>query len=122
MSPLARVQLVRAIHVCPPKREILRSEKVSWNDSRGSRRDMLYIETEEGEGNLIVMGWGWSCRHAAGAEAVDMCKRRGCSCMAPARFPDQSSPMDGVERAGAESGRVGGSDVPVFSGPQLTTA
>lgn len=56
MSPLARVQLVRAIHVCPPKREILRSEKVSWNDSRGSRRDMLYIETEEGEGELDCDG------------------------------------------------------------------
>lgn len=42
--------------------------------------------------------------------------------MASARFPDEPSPTDGVERAGAESGRVGGSDIPVFSGPQLTTA
>lgn len=83
---------------------------------------MLCVETEEDKRKLDS-GQSWG--HAAGAEAVDMCKRRGCSCRASVRF-SQSSLLPrtvwwSCVVAVAESGRGCGSDLSAFSGPQLTT-
>lgn len=70
---------------------------------------MLCVETEEDKREL-------ESEDNVG-DMQQVLKQYMCSCMASARFPGQLAPLVAV----AESGKGCGSDLPAFSGPQLTT-